>query len=86
MSTLTQNQRKHMPDNAFAFPDEQKEPIHDAEHVRNAIARFNQLRGVTDSERDAAWKRILSAAKKFHVEVEESDWRDLPHGGRVRLR
>jgi uncharacterized protein DUF6582 len=86
MSTLTQDQRKNLPDKAFAFPDEQKEPIHDAEHVRNAVARFNQLRGVTDSERDAAWKRILSAAKKFHVEVEESDWRDLPHGGRPRPR
>jgi len=84
MSTLTQEQRENLSNNAFAFPKEQKEPIHDAEHVRNAIARFNQLRGVTDTERDAAWKRILSAAKKYHVEVEESDWRDLPHGGHAR--
>jgi hypothetical protein len=37
---------------------------------------------VTDAERDAAWKRILSAAKKFGVEVEEKDWRELSHGGK----
>src|SRR5579862_6002560 len=61
----------------FAFPDEQKEPLTDARHVRNAIARFNQVEGVSDAERDKAWKRILSAAKRFDVDVSESDWRDL---------
>jgi cell division protein FtsX len=61
----------------FAFPKERKEPIHDAAHVRNAIARFNQVQGVTDSERDAAWKRIKSAAKKHNVELNEKDWREL---------
>jgi hypothetical protein len=66
----------------FAFPGEQKEPLNDAAHVRNAIARFNQVKGVTDAERDAAWKRILSAAKKLGVEVGEKDWRELSHGGK----
>jgi hypothetical protein len=42
------------------------------------------VKGVTDSERDAAWKRIRSAAKKFDVELEETDWRDLSHGGTGR--
>jgi len=37
---------------------------------------------VTDSERDAAWKRIRTAAKKFNVDVEEEDWRDLKHHGK----
>jgi hypothetical protein len=67
---------------AYAFPSTEKEPIGDASHVRNAIARFNQVKDVTDAERDAAWKRIKAAAHKFGVEVNEKDWRDLTHGGR----
>jgi len=67
---------------AFAFPKEEKEPIHDAGHVRNAIARFNQVKGVTDAERDAAWQRITAAAKQFGVEIQEDDWRELSHGGK----
>jgi cell division protein FtsX len=71
-----------MSETEYAFPKEEKEPIKDASHVRNAIARFNQVKGVTDSERDAAWKRIKTAAKKFGVEVNEEDWRELSHGGK----
>lgn len=66
----------------FAYPHERKEPIHDAAHVRNAVARFDQVQGVTDAERDQAWKRIKSAAKKFGVEVETDDWRELSKGGK----
>ena len=36
----------------FAFTKERKEPLVDAKHVRNAIARFDQVEGVTDSDRD----------------------------------
>jgi hypothetical protein len=77
MSKIKQATREHISDENFAFPKEQKEPIHDAAHVRNAIARFNQVQGVTDAERDEAWKRVKTAAKKFHVELNEKDWRDL---------
>jgi hypothetical protein len=45
--------------------------------VRNAIARFDQIEGVSDEERDAAWKRIKAAAKKYDVEVSEKSWREL---------
>ena len=69
--------KKDLPDSKYAFPDERKEPIHDASHVRNAIARFDQVEGVMDKERDAAWQRILRAAKRFDVEVSERDWREL---------
>jgi len=57
----------------FAFPKERKEPLTDAKHVRNAVARFNQVEGVSKSERDAAWRRIKSAAKKYgiHISVEK---------------
>jgi hypothetical protein len=61
----------------FAFPDERKEPLTDARHVRNAIARFNQVVGVSEAERDRAWERIVAAAKRFDVQVSESDWREL---------
>jgi hypothetical protein len=70
--------------NEFAFPTERKEPLTDARHVRNAIARFDQVEGVSDAERDQAWKRILAAAKRYGVEVSESSWRDLAKGGKDR--
>ena len=73
-------------DQEFAFPDERKEPLTDARHVRNAIARFNQVEGVSDAERDKAWQRILAAAKRYDVEVSESGWRELAKGGKDRKR
>jgi hypothetical protein len=82
MSKLDQAQKDKLSDSQFAFPDEEKEPLNDASHVRNAIARFNQVKGVSDSERDAAWKRIKSAAKKFGVEVPEGSWHELAHHGK----
>ena len=74
LSTAEQNRMK---DSEFAFPEQRKEPLSDASHVRNAIARFNQVEGVSDRERDQAWKRILTAAKRFDVDVSEKDWREL---------
>ena len=50
--------------------------------MRNAIARFDQVEGVADAERDAAWKRILSAAKQHGVTVHEQSWRELPKSKR----
>jgi hypothetical protein len=77
VAKLSADERKKLDQSAFAFPKEEKEPLENASHVRNAIARFNQVEGVSDSERDAAWKRIKSAAKKFNVEVTEKSWRDV---------
>ena len=74
---MTEASRDHIADENFAFPKERKEPIHYAAHVRNAIARFMQVKGVTEAERDAAWKRIEFAAKKYKVEVNEQGWREL---------
>jgi hypothetical protein len=71
MSKLDQADRDKIPDTQFAFPKEEKEPLNDASHVRNAIARFSQVKGVTNQERDAAWKRITKAAKKFGVEIHQ---------------
>jgi len=82
MSKLDQAQRDGISPTHYAFPKEEKEPLIDAAHVRNAIARFNQVKDVTDSERDEAWKRIRSAAKKFGVEMKEETWRELSHHGK----
>lgn len=81
MTKLDQDKRDDIPARQFAFPEQRKEPLEDARHVRNAIARFNQVEGVTDHERDEAWKRIRAAARKFDVTMDEGDWRDLKAGG-----
>jgi hypothetical protein len=78
MTKLKTDERKALGTREFAFPTQRKEPIENATHVRNAIARFNQVQGVTDAERDAAWARIKAAAKRFGETVHESDWRELP--------
>jgi hypothetical protein len=79
MSKINETKREEISTGEFAFPKQRKEPLHDAAHVRNAIARFNQVEGVTDEERDEAWKRIKHAASRFNVEVNERSWRELAH-------
>jgi hypothetical protein len=78
--------KDRLSDQEFAFPRERKEPLTDARHVRNAIARFDQVEGVSDAERDQAWQRIRAAAKRYDVEISASDWRDLAKGGKDRKR
>jgi hypothetical protein len=58
----------------------------DAKHVRNAIARFDQVQDVSDADRDRAWKRIRTAAKRFDVEVSEKSWHELFTGGKSKGR
>lgn len=77
MAKLDTEDRKKLDKRAFAFPEDEKEPIENATHVRNAIARLNQAKGVSDSDRDAAWKRIKAAGKKFDVEIKERSWREI---------
>ena len=77
MAELNEAQRDRLDEDQFAFPKERKEPLNNASHVRNAIARFNQVEGVSDTEREEAWKRIKKAAKKFDVEISEKSWHEL---------
>ena len=74
---LDAGERNAMPDDTFAFPRVRKEPLNDARHVRNALARFDQVSDVSDAERDEAFGRIKRAAAKFGVDVTEKSWRDL---------
>lgn len=79
---LSTDERNDLPDSAFAFPRERKEPLTDAQHVKNALARFDQVEGVSDSERDLAFRNIKKAAKHYGINVEESNWHELgkrPH-------
>ena len=80
---LSTRQQNRLRTTTFAFPNERKEPLNDARHVRNAIARFDQVEGVSDAERDAAWRRIRTAARKFGVEVSARGWRQLLSGGKT---
>jgi hypothetical protein len=72
MAKLTKPTRDQISTSKFAFPKQRKEPLENASHVRNAAARFNQVEGVTEAERRAAWKRIESAAKRYGVELKKS--------------
>lgn len=61
-----------LPESAFAFPKKRKEPMTDASHVRNALARFDQVKDVTEQERELASANIRKAAKYFGIEMKES--------------
>ena len=78
---LSSADKNDLPRKAFAFPEQRKEPLTDAKHVRNAVARFDQVEGVSDADRARAWKRITKAAKTYDVDIEAKGWRDLMKGG-----
>jgi hypothetical protein len=81
-------ERGDLPDSVFAYPKERKEPMTDASHVRNAIARFDQVTGVSDDERTLAFANIKKAAKHYGVDMSEEDWHELgrrPGTGRVAV-
>ncbi|MCW2351751.1 DUF6582 domain-containing protein [Sphingobium sp. B12D2B] len=77
MTELSAEDRNELDKGSFAFPKQRKEPLENASHVRNAVARFNQVKDVSDDERDAAWKRIETAARKHGVEIKEKSWREI---------
>jgi hypothetical protein len=79
---LSSKERRELPDSVYAFPGRRKEPLTDARHVQNALARFDQVQDVSDDERDQAFANIRAAAKHYGVEVAEKDWHELgrhPH-------
>ena len=66
-----------LPDSVFAFPKQRKEPLTDASHVRNAVARFDQVEGVSDEDRELAFRNIEKAAKYYDVDLSETSWHQL---------
>jgi hypothetical protein len=70
MPKLSTKKREELPSSAYACPIDKKLPINDAAHVRNAMARFDQV--ITNKcHPEQARKRILAAAKKYGVDVKD---------------
>ena len=70
-------EQSDLPDSVFAFPKERKEPLTDASHVRNAIARLDQVTGVTKDARELAFANIKKAAEHYGVELSETSAADV---------
>jgi hypothetical protein len=66
-----------LPDAVFAFPAQRKEPLTDAAHVRDAVARFDQVTGVSDADRALAFANIQTAARYYGVDLSETNWHQL---------
>ena len=66
-----------LPDSVYAFPKQRKEPLTDAQHVRNAVARFDQVIDVSDADRALAFANIEKAASYYDVNLAETSWHDL---------
>jgi hypothetical protein len=79
---LSTKEKDNLPESVFAFPKQRKEPLTDAAHVRNALARFDQVKDVTDEDRDLAFANIKKAAAHYGVDIQETSWQQLgkrPH-------
>lgn len=79
---LDSKERRELPDSVYAFPKQRKEPLTDASHVKNALARFDQVQDVSDEDRDLAFRNIKKAADYYGIDVEEENWHQLgkkPH-------
>jgi hypothetical protein len=79
---ISTKERKELPESVYAFPKQRKLPLTDAAHVKNALARFDQVEDVSDNDRDLAFANILTAAKHYDIQVEEKNWMQLgkkPH-------
>jgi hypothetical protein len=70
---LDTSERNELPDSVFAFPKQRKEPLTDASHVRNALARFGQVQDVSKADRELAYANIEAAAAHYDVDISEDD-------------
>jgi len=76
MAQLSQQQRDKLPASAFAYVDKAGErhlPINDEQHIRNAIARFDQTDFETAAAKERARRKIVAAAKRHDIEVDAAD-------------
>lgn len=79
-AVLDAKKRSNLDDGDFAIPRLRKLPLISASHVRNALARFNQVKGATAEELRKAKKKIMAAAKKFGIEIKEFTQAAMPSG------
>jgi uncharacterized membrane protein len=76
MPELTTEDRERLDRSDFAYVDKdggEHLPIHDREHVRNAISRWNQTHFESAAAKEKARQKVLAAARKFGVQVSEDD-------------
>jgi hypothetical protein len=66
-----------LPDSVYAFPKQRKEPLTDARHVRNAATRFDQVTGVSETDRELAFANIKKAAAHYGIDLSEKSWQEL---------
>jgi hypothetical protein len=74
MPELSTKQRDKLRDSQFAYIDSdggEHLPINDAAHVRNAMARFNQTEFESRTAKEAARRKILAAARRYDIEIDE---------------
>lgn len=74
---LSSRERDDLPESVFAFPTQRKEPLTDESHVRNALARFDQVQGVSDADRELAFANIKKAAAHYGVDIDAQSWKEL---------
>ena len=75
MAQLVAAEREQLKKSQFAYVDsdgEEKLPIHDETHVRNAIARFSQTDFKSKAARERARKKIMAAAERYKIEVDDN--------------
>lgn len=74
MAELTTKSRDKLTKRQFAYVDSEGGehlPIHDESHIRNAMARWNQTDFESKKAREAARKKIVAAAKRHGIEVND---------------
>jgi Family of unknown function (DUF6582) len=85
MGELSTRQRERLPSSKFAYVDSkggEHLPIHDASHVRNAIARFDQTDFDSAADKEKARKKVLGAARKMGVDVSDDASVSKPAAGK----
>jgi len=76
MAELDTEDRKDLRKDQFAYVDRdggEHLPINDETHVRNAISRWNQTDFESKSAKEEARKKILRAAERYDIEIDEDD-------------
>ena len=68
---------ERLPDSVYAFPKQRKGTLTDAQHVRNAVAPFDQVIDVSDADRALAFANIEKAASHYGVNLSETSWHAL---------
>lgn len=66
---ITTTQRKALPDSTFGVPSKRKFPLDTCARVRNAMARFNQAKGLSVGEKASLRRKIMAAASKCGIKV-----------------